>query len=149
MIGATGEAILPCLMEVITEIVINDTGTLRRLHEDKAHRVLVDDTIILQFCPVDRTLVMTDINTMNLVTLRITDIAIKGTPTEAEWTDKDIIEEKDIERHNQTAAYPPRPTGSVLKKSLKQTHQESWPLVADRTRQASLMLRFAFCRHND
>ena len=147
MVGTTGEAILTSLIEVVLKILVNDTGTLSRLDIHEANGILVDLSVVLQFLPVNLPLMVTDIDTMNLIALRVTGIPIERTPTEAERSDKDIIEEKDIKSDDQRPPSPPSPSRHVL----KETHKEPWPLMADRTRDTSLcrrlMLRFTLCRH--
>jgi hypothetical protein len=62
---------------------------------------------------------VTHINAVNLITLGIADITIKGTPTEAEGTYKNVIKEIDVSCHNNSSAYPPSPSGQVLQKTNK------------------------------
>lgn len=136
MIGTTGEAILTSLMEVIAEILVDDTGSLCSLHIDEAHGIFVNLPIILQLFPVNLSLVVADIDTVNLVAFRIVGITVKGAPAESERSYKDIIEKEHVQSNNETASYPPCPTGHVL----QETHKEPWPLVADRTRYVSFSL---------
>jgi hypothetical protein len=51
---------------------------------------------------------------VNLVALGIADVAIEGTPTEAEGTDEEVVEEPDIGRNDSQSAYPPAPGGDTL-----------------------------------
>ena len=57
---------------------------------------------------------VTNVNTMNLVTLRITNIAIEGTPTKAKGPYEDVIEKINIDGNDRQSAYPPCPTWQVL-----------------------------------
>jgi hypothetical protein len=51
---------------------------------------------------------------MNLVTLRITNIAIEGTPTKAKGPYEDVIEKINIDGNDRQSAYPPCTTWQVL-----------------------------------
>jgi hypothetical protein len=51
---------------------------------------------------------------MYLVAFRITDISVECPETESERTDKDIIEEPDVNGYNGSTAYPPSPSRNFL-----------------------------------
>ena len=87
MVGTSRKTIFAGLIEIILEILVNSGCTFRSFDHDKADRSLVYQALIPQFSPVDVSLVMTDVYTMNLIALRIAYIAIKSTPTEAKRTD--------------------------------------------------------------
>ena len=54
---------------------------------------------------------------MNLVARRIADVAVQGTPTEAEGADEDVVEEINVKRQYGCTAYPHRPTGHELQQA--------------------------------
>ena len=83
MIGTTGKTILTSLIEILTEILVCLGSALSSLDHYKTHGTLVDHAIVLQFFPVDMSLMMGDINAVNLVTSRIADISIEGAPSES------------------------------------------------------------------
>ncbi len=97
MIGTTGETIFARLVEIALELIVDTRSAFSCLDHDKANGRLVDESFLLELLPVDGALMMGDVNAMNLVALRITDIAIEGAPTETKGGDKEVIEEKDIE----------------------------------------------------
>lgn len=94
MVSTTGEPIFTSLKEILIEILIDNTGTLCRFNIDKPDRIFVYLSVVLQLLPVNLPLVVTDVNTMDLIPLRVVDIPIQGTPTEAERSDEDIIKKK-------------------------------------------------------
>jgi hypothetical protein len=59
-------------------------------------------------------LMVGDVDSVNLVAFRITDVAIEGTPTEPERSDKEIVEKPDVARHNGRTSYPPTPRRDTL-----------------------------------
>ena len=92
-------------------------GALRSLDHDETHRELVDGSFVLQHLPIDSALVVADVDTVNLVAFRITDVAIKGAETESEGTDEEIIEEIDVGSQHRRSTQPPGPSGHVLQKT--------------------------------
>ena len=96
MIGTTGKAILTGLIEIILEILVNLSGSLSSLNHNKSYGEFINSTLILERLPIDVTLVMTNVNTMNLIAFGITDVAIECPKTKTKGADKEIIEEIDI-----------------------------------------------------
>src|SRR5574344_433247 len=107
MISTSGKTIFTSLIKVIIEILIDGIGTFRGLDEDEAHGALLYHAVVTQLFPVYRSLIMTDINTVYLITFGIGDITIKGTPTATEGTDEEIIESENISDDNETTTKPP------------------------------------------
>lgn len=99
MVSTTGEPIFTSLMEILIEILIDNTGTLCRFDIDKPDRVFVYLSVVLQTSCQSISPAVTDVNTMDLIPLRVVDIPIQGTPTEAERSDEDIIKEEDVKPH--------------------------------------------------
>ena len=96
------------------EVLINLTGTLGGLDHHETHGALLYHTVVLQFLPINLTLIMTYVDAVNLIALGIRYITIKGTPTESERRDKEIIEEINIKEDNDRTAEPPCPSGHTL-----------------------------------
>ena len=109
VVGASGKAVLARLIEIISEVLIGLGGTLGGFDHDKADGALVDGAIVLEFVPVDATLMVGDVDTMDLVAFGIAHVAIEGTPAETEGTHKEVLEEPDVAGHDQGAAKPPCP----------------------------------------
>ncbi len=119
MIGTTRETIFTGLMEIVLKVLVNTRGTLSGLNHDKANGCLVDESSFTEFIPVNASLVVADVDAVDFVAVGIVDLTIEGTPAKAERTNKDIVEEKDIDSDNGNTAYPPRPTGEVLQETNK------------------------------
>ena len=117
MVGTTGKAVLASLIEIVDKVFVDLRGALRSLDHDETHRELVDGAFVLQRLPIDGALVVADVDTVNLVAFRITDVAIKGAETESEGTDEEIIEEIDVGSQHRRSTQPPGPSGHVLQKT--------------------------------
>ena len=76
MVGTTSKTILASLKEVFFEVRVYARCSLRSFYHNKAYGELIYHTLILQLSPVDFSLMVTHINAVNLITLRIADIAI-------------------------------------------------------------------------
>ena len=70
---------------------------------------------------LDAALIVTDIYAVDIITLGITDLAIKGLPTQTIGRYKEIIEKPNVESGNRKTAYPPRPTRHMAQKTYKET----------------------------
>lgn len=116
MVGTTSETILAGLVEVLSEVLVGLGGAFGGLNHDKTDRTTIDLTFVLQFFPIDMPLVVGDVDTVNLVAFRIADIAVERTPAEAERTDKDVIEEADVERDDSSSAEPIGPIRQTAQK---------------------------------
>ena len=104
MISTSCKTVFTGLEEIVFEVLVCLRGTFRSLDHDEAYRTIVDTAVVLEFIPVDTSLMMRDINTMNLIAIGIVNSPVKGTPTETKWSDKEIIEEPDIKDDNSTSA---------------------------------------------
>ena len=80
------------MIEVLIEVGINARGSLCGFDDDETNRTTVDHRVGAQPVPVDRTLIVRDVNAMHLITLRIFVVAIERTPAETGWTYEEIIE---------------------------------------------------------
>ena len=114
MIGATCEALFAGIIEIVLKVLVNLVGSFRLLNHNKTNGAFVDDGFVFQCCPVDSTLMVTDVNTVYLVAFRIAYLTIQGTPTETERTDENVVEEKDIDSNDNASSYPPCPPWQVL-----------------------------------
>ena len=120
MIHATDESVVASLIEVLAEVFIQAAGTLGTLDDDKAHRTTLDHRIV-ELLPVYLTLIMRNINAMNLVAFGIYLIAIEGTPSETGRSDKEMIEQKNIQHYYRCSTNPPCQSGITLKNSARST----------------------------
>jgi len=68
-----------------------------------------------------------DVDTVNLVALRIVDCAIECPPTEAEGPDEEIIEEPDVDQYDSPATNPPSPGRNPLEKTNHDTRALTMP----------------------
>ena len=93
------------------------------------YKITIPATDLLQFTPIDTSLMVGNIDAVNLVALRITDVAIEGTPTKTEGTNKEIIEEPHIADDDSSATNPPSP----VRYTPQQTHKDTWLTTASRT----------------
>ena len=58
MIGSTSETVLACLVEILTEVLVCLCGSLSSLDHDKSYGALVDLSVVLEFVPVDASLMV-------------------------------------------------------------------------------------------
>ena len=114
MICATRKTILARLVEVILEVLVYLGAALGGLNHHKADGTIVYGTLIAQQFPVYAALIVTDIYAVDIITLGITDLAIKGLPTQTIGRYKEIIEKPNVESGNRKTAYPPSPIGQSL-----------------------------------
>ena len=96
MIGTSGKSVFTSLIKVISEVLIQLCGAFCGFDHHKTDGTLIDAAIILQLIPVDTSLMMRNVDTMNLIAVGIVHISIKRTPAETERSDKEIIEEPDV-----------------------------------------------------
>ena len=96
MVGTTCKTVFTSIVEIATEVLVNLTSSLSGLDHDETDGIAVDESLVFQLLPVDGALVVTNVDAMNLVALRVADVAIEGSPTEAERTYEDVVEEKDV-----------------------------------------------------
>ena len=129
MVGPPGETVLTGLIEIVAEILVRLGGTLRGLDHHETDGALVDAAVVFQFTPVDAPLMVGDVDAVDLVTLRIADVAIEGTPTKTERSDEEIVEEPHVADDYSGSAYPPSPVGYPP----QQTHKDIWLTTASRT----------------
>ena len=80
MISSAGEAVLTGLIEIIAEVLVGLGSALGSLDHYETNGALVDAAVVLQFSPVDATLMVGDIDAMNLITLGIGDCAVECSP---------------------------------------------------------------------
>ena len=129
MVGSTCKTILTSLIEIVAEVLVSLGSTLRGFDHHKADGTLVNTAVILQLAPVDASLMMGDIYAMDLITRRIIDTAIEGTPAEAEGTDEEIIEKPHVADDDSRTTDPPSP----IRYTPQQTHKDIWLTTASRT----------------
>ena len=109
MIGATGEAVLTGLIEIVAEVLVDQGASLCGLDHHETDRTLVDGTVVFQLAPVNATLMMGDVYAVDLIALGIVDGAIKGTPPEPEGSHEEIVEEPDVAQDDSATTNPPSP----------------------------------------
>ena len=114
MIGTTSKSKLSGLIEVVNKILINLGSSFCGFYHDKAYGKLVYHALVFECLPIDVTLMVADVDTMDFIAFRVADVTIQGTKTETKRTDEEIIEKIDIECRHHRSAYPPRPTRHVL-----------------------------------
>ena len=110
MVGTTGEPILTGLVEILTEILVGLRRAFGGLDHHETDGTAVNHTFVLQFVPIDMSLVVGDVNTVNLIPIRIADVTIERTPAETEGTDENIIEKPDVDSHDSSSTKPICPT---------------------------------------
>lgn len=71
MVGSTGKAMLSSLTEVALELLVHLVGTFCCLDHHEADGTGINGTVALQFCPVYVALIVTDVNTMDVIALGI------------------------------------------------------------------------------
>ena len=86
-----------CLIEIVVEILVFFRCALCCLYHYKPYGTLFYHSVVAQFLPVYLTLIVADVDAMNLISLWIGDVSIEGTPAETERRNKEIVEEKDVE----------------------------------------------------
>ena len=96
MIGTAGETILQRLLEIVLELLVDAVGALCGLDHHEAHGTLVDHALIAQHLPVDIALIVRDVDAVNLIALRMVDLAIKCPPAETVGRNEEIIEHPEI-----------------------------------------------------
>lgn len=117
MVGSTGETILTGLEEIIAEVLIGLGSTFRSLDHDKADGALVDATVVLEVIPVDAALMMRDVDTVDFIAFGIVDSTIECPPSEAEGSDKEIVEEPNVAQDHRSATDPPAPGRDSLQEA--------------------------------
>lgn len=95
------KSVFPYLIKIICEIRIYTRRTFRSLHNNEAKRTTVDKCIGPKAVPVNFSLIVRDVYSMNLIALRIFGISIKCSPSEACRSHKKIIERPDIKSDDQ------------------------------------------------
>ena len=100
VVGTARKTVLSRLMEVLTEVLVGLGTSLRGLDHHEADGASVDRTLVLQLIPVNMTLMVRYIDAVNLVTLRVADIAIEGTPAKTKRSYEEIVEEPDVGCNN-------------------------------------------------
>ena len=109
MVGATGETVLTGLVKVLAEVLVGLGRAFGGLDHDEADGVTVDGALVLQYVPVDVSLMVGDVDAVYFVAFGIADITVQSPPAEAEGADEEVVEEPDVARHNGQSAYPPAP----------------------------------------
>ena len=118
---STGKPILASLIEVVAEVAVGLGGSLGGLDHHKAYGAMVYLAVVLQLFPVDTSLMVRDVDAMNLVAVGIAHVAIERTPAESERTDKEVIEKIEIDSDYGRSAYPVCPTGHVAQNTDKES----------------------------
>ena len=114
MIGTTCEAIFKGLLKIVLKLGVHPVSSLCSLNHHEAHRAVVYHALIAQQFPVYFTLIMGNVNAVNLIAVWIGHVAIERTPTEPIGRDKEIVEEPHIDSHHANAAHPVGPAGHLL-----------------------------------
>ena len=96
VIGTAGKTILTGLIEIVLKILINLGSSLSSLNHNETNGELINCTFVFERLPIDVTLMMTNINTMNFIAFGITDVAIECPKTKTKGTDEEIIKEIDV-----------------------------------------------------
>lgn len=118
MVSTTCKTILTGLIEIITEVLIGLSCAFRGLNHDKTNGTLINTAVVFKVIPIDTSLMMGDIDTMDLITFWVVDCAVECTPTKAKGTDKEIVEEPNVAQNNCSASYPPTPEGIFCKSRI-------------------------------
>ena len=117
MIGTTNDIVLACLVEVFVEILVDKALALRCLDEDEAHGLPADVGVTKPF-PRDAVLIVADVEAAHFIALGIDGVAVDGFPAEREGSDKEIIEEEEVEGHNKPHARDECPEGDAPPEGL-------------------------------
>ena len=91
MISPSYEVVFFSPEEIVIEIVVVELLALCSLYNDETHRIVVD-RCVSKFFPFNICLVMADVNTTDIVSLRIRGLSINCLPSETIRTDKEIVE---------------------------------------------------------
>ena len=103
MVSAAQYIVLPGLIEILVEILIDNAHAFRSLYEDEADGLVVNRGVAQTF-PVDMVLIVADVKAMNIITLRVVGLTIDSLPTERKRTDEKVIEYKKIDSHDKGKA---------------------------------------------
>ena len=99
MIGASCKAVFSSLFEIIMKVFVYQTGTFCGFDHNEPDGVFIYHSIVTKFVPVNLSLMMRDVDTVNFITFRVIDVTIECTPSEAEGPNKDIVEKPNIRRY--------------------------------------------------
>ena len=99
VVGTTNEAIVSGTLIVFIKCFVELARSFCALHNDEANGISLNHSIG-HLLPVDVGLIMRDINAVDFIAFGIFSFTIKRTPTEAGWSNKEMIKAPNVDRYH-------------------------------------------------